>query len=109
MRFEIRPFNETTDKSDVTAPNPAADQRASTFMDSLHARINSLDEAQREKWAKAAEAARHRPVARRREWVGETEDGEETPRPKARKPAAKAAPAKSGAAKKTAKPARRKE
>lgn len=101
MRFEIRPFNETTDKSDVTSPSNAAEQRATSFMDSLHARINSLDEAQREKWAKNAEAAaiKRKPVRRVRPEADEGAE-EAAPKPKARK----AAPAKSGK-----KPARRRQ
>ena len=52
MPLEIRPYNEESSDESVSA-----DQRTTTFMDDLRARVATEDEKQRQKWAKSTKPA----------------------------------------------------
>lgn len=60
MSIDIRPFNE--EETDTPTSNSTADARVSDFIETLRARVNSKDEAQRQTWLK--EAAK--PVSKRK-------------------------------------------
>lgn len=50
LRTDIQPSNEN--ESDPPESKPAPDKRVSEFIDTLRARINAQDEAQRQSWLK---------------------------------------------------------
>jgi hypothetical protein len=69
LSIDIRPFNE--EDYDTTSSDSPTDARVSEFIETLRARINSRDEAQRESWLKAAkpESKRKRITQTNPDWL----------------------------------------